>query len=43
MPLGDRQENDLVHITLDVWQDQVFLNEKAYPAGRCCSSAWRRF
>ena len=23
MPLGDRQENDLVHITLDVWQDKV--------------------
>ena len=24
MPLGDRQENDLVHITLDVWQDKVY-------------------
>lgn len=43
MPLGIQQNNHLQCITQDVWQDQVFLNEKAYPAGRCCSSAWRRF
>ena len=33
MPLGDRQENDLVHITLDVWQDKVYYLGKEYPAG----------
>lgn len=33
MPLGIRQNNNLQHITLDIWKDQVFLNEKAYPAG----------
>lgn len=33
MPLGIQQNNHLQRITLDVWQDQVFLNEKAYPAG----------
>ena len=32
MPLGDRQENDLVHITLDVWQDKVYYLGKEYPA-----------
>lgn len=33
MPLGIRQNNNLQHITLDIWKDQVFLNEKSYPAG----------
>ena len=33
MPLGDRQENDLVHITLDVWQDKAYYLGKEYPAG----------
>ena len=33
MPLGDQQENDLVHITLDVWQDKVYYLGKEYPAG----------
>ena len=33
MPMGDRQENDLVHITLDVWQDKVYYLGKEYPAG----------
>ena len=33
MPLGDRQENNLVHITLDVWQDKVYYLGKEYPAG----------
>ena len=30
MPLGDRQENDLVHITLDVWQDKAYYLGKEY-------------
>lgn len=33
MPLGIKQNNNLQRITLDVWQDLVFLNEQAYPAG----------
>ena len=33
MPLGIKQNNHLQRITLDVWKDLVFLDEKAYPAG----------
>ena len=33
MPLGIKQNNNLQRITLDVWQDLVFLNEQAYSAG----------
>lgn len=33
MPIGDRQTNDLMHLTLDVWQDSVFFNSNVYPAG----------
>ena len=33
MPLGIKQNNNLLCLTLDVWQDLVFLNEQAYPAG----------
>ena len=33
MPLGIKQNNNLLYLTLDVWQDLVFLNEQAYPAG----------
>ena len=30
---GFKQNNNLLYLTLDVWQDLVFLNEQAYPAG----------
>ena len=33
MPLGIQQNNNLQHLTLDVWQDQIFLNGVTYPAG----------
>ena len=31
--MGIQQTNNLLHLTLDIWQDQVFFNEIAYPAG----------
>ena len=33
MPLGVKQSNSFLYISLDVWQDRVFYNEKDYPAG----------
>ena len=33
MPLGEKQSNSFLYITLDVWQDRVFYNGKDYPAG----------
>ena len=30
--MGIQQTNNLLHLTLDIWQDQVFFNEIAYPA-----------
>ena len=33
MPLGIQQNNNLLHLTMDVWQDQIFFNETVYPAG----------
>lgn len=33
MPMGDRQTNNMLHLSLDVWQDQVFFHDNAYPAG----------
>ena len=33
MSLEIKQNTNLQRITLDVWQDLVFLNEQAYPAG----------
>ena len=33
MPLGIRQNNNFLHLTMDVWQDQIFFNETVYPAG----------
>ena len=27
MPLGIRQNNNFLHLTMDVWQDQIFFNE----------------
>jgi len=32
-PLGSQQTNNLLHITVDIWQDKVFFNEREYPAG----------
>lgn len=33
MPIGTHQNNNFLRLTLDVWQDKVFHNEKEYPAG----------
>ena len=33
MPLGVEQNNHLLSLTLDVWQDQIFFNDSAFPAG----------
>ena len=33
MPLGIRQNNNFLHLTMDVWQDQIFFHETVYPAG----------
>ena len=33
MPLGIEQNNHLLNLTLDVWQDQIFFNDSAFPAG----------
>ena len=33
MPLGTRQNSNLLHLALDIWQDQVFFQENAYPSG----------
>lgn len=33
MPMGIKQQNDIMRATIDVWEDKVFLNEKEYPAG----------
>lgn len=33
MPMGTFQNNNLLHLTVDTWQDEVFFNGAAYPAG----------
>lgn len=33
MPMGIFQNNNLLHLTVDTWQDEVFFNGTAYPAG----------
>ena len=33
MPLGIEQNNHILSLTLDVWQDQIFFNGSAFPAG----------
>ena len=33
MPLGIKQNNNLLHLTMDVWQDQIFFHETVHPAG----------
>lgn len=37
MPLGIRQNNNLLHLTVDIWQDQIFFHETVYPAGHFAS------
>ena len=38
MPLGIKQNNSFLRLTIDVWQDKVFYNEQEYPAGYFASS-----
>lgn len=38
MPIGNQQNNNFLRLTLDVWQDKVFHNEKEYPAGYFAAS-----
>ena len=33
MPLGVEQNNHLLSLTLDIWQDQIFFHDSAFPAG----------
>lgn len=33
MPLGIKQNNSFLRLTVDVWQDKIFYNEQEYPAG----------
>lgn len=33
MPMGTFQNNNLLHLTLDTWHDEVFFNGVSYPAG----------
>ena len=33
MPMGIEQNNHLLSLTLDVWQEQIFFNDSAFPAG----------
>lgn len=33
MPMGLGQNNHLLHLTVDTWQDEVFFNGVSYPAG----------
>lgn len=42
MPLGAGQKNNLLNLTLDLWEDQVFFNEHAYPAGHFAASVMNR-
>lgn len=39
MPMGTNQTNNLLHLTLDRWNDKVFLNGTAYPAGHFACEA----
>ena len=38
MPLGIKQNNSFLRLTIDVWQNKVFYNEQEYPAGYFASS-----
>lgn len=33
MPMGTFQNNNLLHLTVDTWHDEVFFNGVSYPAG----------
>ena len=33
MPMGAHQNNGLLYLTMDVWKDCVFFNERSFPAG----------
>ena len=33
MPMGIKQQNDIMRVTIDVWEDKIFFIEKEYPAG----------
>ncbi len=33
MPMGTFQNNNLLHLTVDTWRDEVFFNGASYPAG----------
>ncbi len=33
MPMGTFQNNNLFHLTVDTWQEEVFFNGVSYPAG----------
>lgn len=33
MPMGTFQNNNLLHLTVDAWRDEVFFNGASYPAG----------
>lgn len=42
MPLGAGQRNNILNLTLDLWEDQVFFEERAYPAGHFAASVMNR-
>lgn len=33
MPMGDNQQNGILQIIIDVWEDKIFFNGNEYPAG----------
>ena len=42
MPLGDGQKNNLLNLTMDLWEGQVFFEGQAYPAGYFAASVMNR-
>ena len=39
MPMGSRQNNDILWLSMDVWKDGVFFNEQSFPAGYFAAAA----
>ena len=39
MPMGSKQNNDIIWLSLDVWKDRVFFNEQSFPAGYFAAAA----
>lgn len=39
MPMGSHQINNITRLTMDIWKDQVFFNEKPFPAGFFATAA----